>query len=278
MKTETQFKKEKDLCGILFEENILKIEGKEVEVAETFSVFYNGTAVIDGKEAELVMWQSKEPIDLYNPTKYEAKFRSSDPIAMMPGQFCGPQNRFKVNAFYRIGSLEKTVELTEFHDSSHTPEEWTIDKVEVGQNEVLVSRRNNYKSESSGIVTVDLSRHKILLPQSSTLDEKMAEQAVSKVAPRLGYDHGSVVNIKERPDVKLVIWSTENGSTYGYSSAYMVQMKNGQTEVKKIEHGAGQNYLMIDGAEVKDQKLTVTFRDGISYGPGRGTFKRTYEI
>jgi hypothetical protein len=101
------------------------------------------------------------------------------------------------------------------------------------------------------------------------LTAQEAKSLIEKVGPRLGYDHTyEPVFPEDRKDLCAVRHLTENGSTYGYDTIYLV-WKEPDGSVKHAEIRNSRNtkdYIHIEAVAVnEDGSVSVKFGSGGSY-------------
>ncbi len=101
------------------------------------------------------------------------------------------------------------------------------------------------------------------------LAEEEVESLIKRIAPKLGYDYyGGATFPKGRRDVCAAKYTTENGSTYGYDTIYLVWKEpSGTIKYEEIKNSrATKDYIHIDSVEVKkDGGVSVKFGSGGSY-------------
>lgn len=95
---------------------------------------------------------------------------------------------------------------------------------------------------------------------------KGAEDFISKIAPKLGYDGVTTAEKLEGRDIALIIYATENGYAYGYDTAYLVfKGKDNNLKVLRIvDTSATKKYLVCRKIEADDDKISVVL-DGEEY-------------
>ena len=102
-----------------------------------------------------------------------------------------------------------------------------------------------------------------------TLTEKEAKSLIERIGSRLGYDYThSPMFPKNRNDVCVIVHTTENGSTYGYDTVYLVWKEpSGAVEYKEIKNSrATKDYNHIKSVKVsKNGSVSVKFGSGGSY-------------
>lgn len=101
------------------------------------------------------------------------------------------------------------------------------------------------------------------------LTAQEAKSLIERIGPRLGYDYTHAPEFpKDRKDVCAVVHTTENGSTYGYDTVYLVWKEpDGTVKHKEIKNSrATKDYIHIKELEVnKDGSVSVKFGSGGSY-------------
>jgi len=105
--------------------------------------------------------------------------------------------------------------------------------------------------------------------KKAILDSKEVKSLIDGVGPSLGYDHTSApIFPKGRKDVCVVRRMTENGSTYGFDTIYLVwKESDGAVKYKEIKNSKDtKDYIHIDSIVVKkDGGVSVKFGSGGSY-------------
>jgi len=102
--------------------------------------------------------------------------------------------------------------------------------------------------------------------------ELTAEEAMSlikRIGNRLGYDYTHGPEFAEgRKDVCAVVHTTENGSTYGYDTVYLVWKEpNGDINYREIKNSRStKDYIHVESVNVnKDGGVSVKFGSGGSF-------------
>lgn len=94
------------------------------------------------------------------------------------------------------------------------------------------------------------------------------ESLVKRVARNLGCDYyGGSTFPKDRKDVCAAKYTSENGSTYGYDTIYLV-WKNAKGEIQHtalINSKDTKDYIHIEEVVAEDNKITVKVKSGGSY-------------
>jgi hypothetical protein len=102
----------------------------------------------------------------------------------------------------------------------------------------------------------------------TTLTPGEAESLVKRVASKLGYDYyGGSTFPKDRKDVCAAKYTSENGSTYGYDTIYLV-WKDAKGEIQHsalINSRDTKDYIHIEEVVAEDNKVTVKVKSGGSY-------------
>ncbi|MFH0803660.1 MAG: hypothetical protein V1877_00895 [Candidatus Tagabacteria bacterium] len=101
------------------------------------------------------------------------------------------------------------------------------------------------------------------------LTAKEAKSLINRIGPRLGYDYTHEPEFPEgRNDVCAVVHTTENGSTYGYDTVYLVWKEpDGTVKHEEIRNSRStKDYIHIKSVKVKkDGSISVEFGSGGSY-------------
>jgi len=101
------------------------------------------------------------------------------------------------------------------------------------------------------------------------LTAKEVKELIDRVGPSLGYDFTyEPVFPKDREDICAVRRLTENGSTYGFDTIYLVwKESDGSLKYKEIKNSrATKDYIHIDSVGAnKDGGVSVKFGSGGSY-------------
>ncbi|RMF55768.1 hypothetical protein D6745_01190 [Candidatus Woesearchaeota archaeon] len=88
---------------------------------------------------------------------------------------------------------------------------------------------------------------------------EQAENLVKRIAPRLGYDY--VRDVKRLPgrNVAAIVFGTENGSTYGFDTVYLVwENKDGELMHEVItDSKVTKDYLSIGGLREEGGKIII---------------------
>jgi hypothetical protein len=101
------------------------------------------------------------------------------------------------------------------------------------------------------------------------LSEQEAKELIGRVGDRLGYDYThSPIFPEGRNDVCAVVHTTENGSTYGFDTVYLVWKEPigsiRHTEIKNSR--STKDYIHIESVTVNDDgSIAVRFGSGGSY-------------
>lgn len=92
---------------------------------------------------------------------------------------------------------------------------------------------------------------------------------IGKIGQRLGYDYTHNPKFpSDRNDVCAVVHTTENGSTYGYDTIYLVwKGKDGIVKYKEIKDTrATKDYINIDSVVFeRDGSVAIKFGSGGSF-------------
>jgi len=103
----------------------------------------------------------------------------------------------------------------------------------------------------------------------AVLTPEEVKDLIERIGPRLGCDYThSPIFPKERNDVCAVVHTTENGSTYGYDTVYLVWKEpDGTIKHEEIRNSrATKDYIHIKSVEInKDGSVSVGFGSGGSY-------------
>ena len=90
---------------------------------------------------------------------------------------------------------------------------------------------------------------------------------VGRIGPSLGYDiTRDPVFPERRRDVCAVIRTAENGSTYGYDTAYLLWIRgDGITHTRICDTADTKDYMHIDEIDDNGQEISVRLRSGGSF-------------
>jgi hypothetical protein len=101
------------------------------------------------------------------------------------------------------------------------------------------------------------------------LEKEEAKNLIKEIGPRLGYDYThDPMFPKGRKDVCAIVHTTENGSTYGYDTVYLVWKEpNGSVKHEEIRNSRStKDYISVKSVEVKkDGSISVEFGSGGSF-------------
>lgn len=101
------------------------------------------------------------------------------------------------------------------------------------------------------------------------LTAKEAKNLINEIGPRLGHDYTHEPEFPEgRKDVCAVVHTTENGSTYGYDTVYLVWKELDEAvKYEEIRNSRStKDYIHIKGVEINnDGGVSVQFGSGGSY-------------
>lgn len=104
---------------------------------------------------------------------------------------------------------------------------------------------------------------------------------IGKIGDSLGYDHTSEpVFAKGRDDIAVVQRTTENGSSYGYDTVYVIWKDRHGTmrHHNLIDTKTSKDYLQIKDTPVfEDDALKVTVTSGGSMS-GRGPWEKNVSV
>lgn len=107
------------------------------------------------------------------------------------------------------------------------------------------------------------------MKKTDVLTVEEAKSLIERIGPRLGYDYTHAPQFpKNRDDVCAVVHTTENGSTYGYDTVYLVwKESDGSVKHKEIRNSRStKDYIHVKSVKVnKDGSVSVEFGSGGSY-------------
>jgi len=107
--------------------------------------------------------------------------------------------------------------------------------------------------------------------------EEVARNLIERLAPRLGYDYLSGMSVVPGAEVAAVKFTTENGSTFGYDTVFLVWREAGAVSARIICES--RDYLTIGSIKVEGHHAAVVVNGrtytasmmGESGAPGGGT-------
>lgn len=114
----------------------------------------------------------------------------------------------------------------------------------------------------------NLSQTKVKITLDGKIEEpedfiEQAKNLVKRIGPKLGYDYMRSTEKLERKNVAAIVWGTENGSTYGYNTVYLVwKDKSGELRHKVITDSRDTKdyYLNIDEVREAGKNIVVKVR------------------
>jgi len=93
-----------------------------------------------------------------------------------------------------------------------------------------------------------------------------ARNLVKRIGSKLGYDYLRSEKQLEGKNVAAIVWGTENGSTYGFDTVYLIwESREGGIEYKEITNSRStKDYLSVD--EIKEDTDNIIVKvNGIGY-------------
>lgn len=257
-----------DMLGIEFPINKLLIEGKEIDKGTHIETLNP----IEGKDEQgnpknLVIYYKNRVIDVYNPSVYNQWNTMPMPVPMMPVQDrkgVGPQYDHEVIAY--IPEEGKKHTLFHNNDGSHQPEEWKID-LKATDEKLFIKLRNNYEPKRSKTITENLGKLITIQEGEKENLEVKAEEAkglIDEIGACLGYDYTyDPVYPKKNRNVCAIRRLTENGSTYGYDTIYLVwKDKKGDLKHEEITNSRStKDYLSVQEIKETKEDILVKVKD-----------------
>ncbi|MEM5831140.1 MAG: hypothetical protein QXO40_02970 [Candidatus Aenigmatarchaeota archaeon] len=88
---------------------------------------------------------------------------------------------------------------------------------------------------------------------------EQAKNLVKRIGDKLGYDYLSDFKKLKNKNVAVAVWATENGSTYGYDTVYLVwKDKNGKINYEELTNSKiDKAYLIINELKEEGDKIII---------------------
>ena len=115
----------------------------------------------------------------------------------------------------------------------------------------------------------DLVQSRIKITSEGKIEEpeeflEQAQNLIKKVGEKLGYDYMTGSTKLKGEDIAVLIWATENGSTYGYETVYLVwKNKDGKLKHKTITSNS--NYLTIKSFAIENNYVFIDIKNAGEY-------------
>ncbi len=111
------------------------------------------------------------------------------------------------------------------------------------------------------------TKTKVKIKKDGKIEEpkEFLEQAanlIKRIGPSLGYDSLREMKRLENKDLTAIVYSTENGSTYGYDTLYVVWVdKNKELKHQEIANTRGtRGYIFIDNLLEDEEQIKIKAR------------------
>lgn len=110
----------------------------------------------------------------------------------------------------------------------------------------------------------DLSQVRVKIKLDGKIEEpddffEQAKNLVKRIGDKLGYDYLSDFKKLKNKNVAVAVWATENGSTYGYDTVYLVwKDKNGKINYEELTNSKiDKAYLIINELKEEGDKIII---------------------
>jgi len=224
-----------------------------------------------GKDGGVVaVYYAKRAIDIYIPTLYKQAAHRS----IQERKGCGVQYVHDLTVVCVNGGEVAQENLMHFNDSGMQPEEWALDTHAMAGAELVVTFGNRYQPERSNSQTFDLSKFVSAKAETTgKLNVGRVKALITQVSTHLGYDYCYDPDFpKERKDICAIRYLSENGSTYGFDTIYLVwKDKDGEIHHRELTNSRStKDYLSVNKIYIEKGEVVVevshqgTFRTELS--------------